>query len=57
MICSINTGSPILHDNKLPCKHAHMIAGQGSMGLEILEQVPELDAIVVPVGGDRAGGL
>jgi threonine dehydratase len=31
-----------------------IIAGQGTMGLEILEQVPRLDAVVVPVGG---GGL
>jgi len=28
-----------------------IIAGQGTMGLEILEQVPEVDAIVVPIGG------
>jgi threonine dehydratase len=28
-----------------------IIAGQGTMGLEILEQVPELDFVVVPVGG------
>jgi threonine dehydratase len=31
-----------------------VIAGQGTVGLEILEQVPEVDAIVLPVGG---GGL
>lgn len=31
-----------------------VVAGQGTMGLEILEQVPDLDAVVVPVGG---GGL
>mmetsp|Transcript_27492 Transcript_27492/g.47093 ORF Transcript_27492/g.47093 Transcript_27492/m.47093 type:complete len:432 (+) Transcript_27492:30-1325(+) len=31
-----------------------VIAGQGSVGLEILEQVPNVDAIFVPVGG---GGL
>jgi threonine dehydratase len=31
-----------------------IIAGQGTMGLEILEQVPDVDAIVCPVGG---GGL
>jgi threonine dehydratase len=31
-----------------------VIAGQGSIGLELLEQVPDLDAVVVPVGG---GGL
>lgn len=28
-----------------------VIAGQGTMGLEILEQVPDLDAIIVPIGG------
>jgi len=31
-----------------------IIAGAGTIGLEILEQVPDLDALVVPVGG---GGL
>jgi threonine dehydratase len=31
-----------------------IIAGQGTLGLEVLEQVPELDAILVPIGG---GGL
>lgn len=31
-----------------------IIAGQGTMGLEILEQVPDVEAIVVPIGG---GGL
>ncbi len=31
-----------------------VIAGQGTIGLEILEQVPEVEQIVVPVGG---GGL
>ncbi len=31
-----------------------VIAGQGTIGLEILEQTPEVEAIVVPVGG---GGL
>jgi threonine dehydratase len=31
-----------------------IIAGQGTIGLEVLEQVPDLDAIVVPIGG---GGL
>ena len=31
-----------------------IIAGQGTMGLEIIEQVPDFDAVVVPVGG---GGL
>ncbi len=31
-----------------------VIAGQGSIGLEILEQLPDLDAVIVPIGG---GGL
>jgi len=31
-----------------------VIAGQGSVGLEIVEQLPEVEAVVVPVGG---GGL
>ena len=34
--------------------HPDIIAGQGTLGLEILEQVPDVDAIVCPVGG---GGL
>ncbi|XP_065582889.1 L-threonine ammonia-lyase-like isoform X2 [Artemia franciscana] len=34
--------------------HPSIIAGQGTMGLEIIEQVPDLDAVVVPIGG---GGL
>jgi threonine dehydratase len=37
-----------------PFDNRDVIAGQGTMGLEILEQVPNADAIVVPVGG---GGL
>ncbi|XP_037294107.1 L-threonine dehydratase catabolic TdcB isoform X1 [Manduca sexta] len=34
--------------------HPHMLAGFGTVGLEILEQVPFVDAVIVPVGG---GGL
>lgn len=30
---------------------AEVIAGQGTIGLEILDQVPDVDAIVIPVGG------
>src|SRR6476619_3094312 len=37
-----------------PFDNADVIAGQGTMGLEILEQTPNVEAIVVPVGG---GGL
>ncbi|XP_076374698.1 serine racemase isoform X2 [Megalopta genalis] len=34
--------------------HPDIMAGQGTLGLEIVEQVPDIDALVVPVGG---GGL
>ncbi|XP_055608096.1 L-threonine dehydratase catabolic TdcB-like isoform X2 [Uranotaenia lowii] len=34
--------------------HPHIMAGQGTIGLEIAEQVSNIDAVVVPVGG---GGL
>jgi threonine dehydratase len=37
-----------------PFDHAHIIAGQGTIGLEIFEQAPEVSTVVVPVGG---GGL
>lgn len=37
-----------------PYNDREVIAGQGTIGLEILEDAPDLDAIIVPVGG---GGL
>ena len=37
-----------------PFDHRQIIAGQGTMGLEILEQCPDLTTVVVPVGG---GGM
>jgi len=37
-----------------PFDNPDVIAGQGTIGLEILEQTPDVEAIVVPVGG---GGL
>ena len=37
-----------------PFDDEDVIAGQGTIGLELLEQLPDLDAVVVPVGG---GGL
>jgi threonine dehydratase len=37
-----------------PFDDAEIISGQGSIGLELLEQVPDLEAVVVPIGG---GGL
>ena len=31
--------------------HPNILAGQGTMALEIIEQVPDADAIIVPTGG------
>lgn len=44
------TGAVFVHafDNK------EVIAGQGTIGLEILDELPDVDAILVPIGG---GGL
>lgn len=37
-----------------PFDDENVIAGQGTIGLELTEQVPDMDAVIVPVGG---GGL
>ncbi|MCO6057999.1 hydroxyectoine utilization dehydratase EutB [Pseudomonas sp. MOB-449] len=37
-----------------PFDHPHIIAGQGTLGLEILEQLPEVRQVLVPLSG---GGL
>ncbi|MBQ4123943.1 threonine ammonia-lyase [bacterium] len=37
-----------------PFNDEDVIAGQGTIGLEILEQLPDIDAVIVPIGG---GGL
>jgi threonine dehydratase len=37
-----------------PFDHVDIIAGQGTLGLEILDQVPDLETVIVPIGG---GGL
>jgi threonine dehydratase len=37
-----------------PYDHADVIAGQGTLGLEILDQVPDVETIVMAIGG---GGL
>jgi threonine dehydratase len=37
-----------------PFDHPRTIAGQGTVGLEIVEDVPDVDVVVVPIGG---GGL
>ena len=44
------TGMTFIH----PYDDELVIAGQGSIGLEILDQLPDVEAVVVPVGG---GGL
>lgn len=37
-----------------PFDHPDIIAGQGTVGLEVLEDAPDVDTVLVPVGG---GGL
>jgi threonine dehydratase len=37
-----------------PFDNPDVMAGQGTIGLELLEQIPQLEAVVVPIGG---GGL
>src|SRR4051795_985781 len=44
------TGRVLVH----PYDDPLVIAGQGTVGLELVEQVPDLDMVIVPVGG---GGL
>jgi len=44
------TGSAFVH----PFDDVDVIAGQGTVGLEIMNQIADLDAVVVPIGG---GGL
>lgn len=44
------TGAVFVH----PFDDVDVIAGQGTIALELLEQMPDLDVVIVPVGG---GGL
>ena len=44
------TGATLIH----PFDDDLVIAGQGTVGLEILDEMPDIDAVVVPIGG---GGL
>ena len=44
------TGAALIH----PFDHLDIVAGQSTVGVEILEQIPEVATIVVPLGG---GGL
>jgi len=45
-----HTGAVFIH----PYDNYNVISGQGTAALELMEQVPDLDAVVAPVGG---GGL
>ena len=45
-----STGATVVH----PYDNERVIAGQGTVALELLEDVPDLDVIITPVGG---GGL
>jgi len=47
---SQETGSTVIH----PYDNERVIAGQGTAALELLEDIPDLDVILAPVGG---GGL
>ena len=44
------TGATVIH----PYNDYRIISGQGTVALELLEQVPDLDMVLVPIGG---GGL
>ena len=44
------TGGEFIH----PFNDEDVIAGQGTIGLELLEQLPDIEAVIVPIGG---GGL
>jgi threonine dehydratase len=44
------TGRTLVH----PYDDPHVMAGQGTVGLELVEDVPDVDVVLVPVGG---GGL
>jgi len=46
----LDTGASVVH----PYNDERVIAGQGTAALELLEDVPDLDVIITPVGG---GGL
>jgi threonine dehydratase len=48
--CAEDTGAVFIH----PFDHPDVLAGQGTVGLEVLEQLPEVGTVLVPTGG---GGL
>jgi len=58
MAARISTCEHIITETGAVLVHPHddldVMAGQGTMAIELLEQVPQLDAVLVPVGG---GGM
>jgi threonine dehydratase len=46
----LDTGATVVH----PYNDERVIAGQGTAALELLDSIPDLDAVIAPVGG---GGL
>ena len=46
----------MIQNKYIPFRYDHpaILAGAGTMGLEIMEQVKKVDAVIIPVGG---GGL
>jgi threonine dehydratase len=44
------TGATFVH----PYEDEHVVAGQGTIGLELVEQAPEAETVLIPIGG---GGL
>ena len=50
----VEEGATLIH----PYGHPHIVAGQGTLALELVEQVADLDAVVAPVGGGGClGGI
>jgi threonine dehydratase len=47
---SNETGAVLIH----PFDHVDIVTGQGTLGLEVIEQAPEVETVLVPTGG---GGL
>ena len=50
VLCQKETGATFIH----PFDDDEVIAGQGTIGLEIMEQMRDVEAVIVPIGG---GGL
>ncbi len=44
------TGAVLIH----PFDHPDVITGQGTLGLELVDQVPDIETLLIPIGG---GGL